>query len=141
MEQEIKTASAILYEYGINIMEYNDSFNSSLLKAMEEYKNQFASHIPPGKEKPFITANVRDIVQQYYVPNGEQAVSFSSMVELLNEVAFKWHNQFVSTPPEQKEQENELKVLLNLCDHEGKPYDGFRFRETILNIRKILQNK
>lgn len=60
----------------------------------------FVSNIPPGKEKPFITANVRDIIQQYYVPNGEQAVSFSRMVELLNEVAFKWHEAVVSTPPE-----------------------------------------
>ncbi len=34
-----KSATQILWENGISIMEMNDEFNCSILKAMEEYKN------------------------------------------------------------------------------------------------------
>lgn len=37
----MKTASSILFEYGIDIMKMNDDFNSQLLFAMERYAEQF----------------------------------------------------------------------------------------------------
>lgn len=37
----MKTASEILFEYGIDIMKMNDDFNSQLLFAMERYAEQF----------------------------------------------------------------------------------------------------
>ena len=36
----MKSATAILYEHGINIMELDDDFNTNLLNAMERYAEQ-----------------------------------------------------------------------------------------------------
>lgn len=46
----------------------------------------------PNKKKPFIVANVRDILDQYD-PQSDESISYSRMVELFNEVAFKWMAQ------------------------------------------------
>lgn len=39
--------------------------------------------------KPFIVANVRDILDQY----DREEISFSRMTEMFNEVAFKWADE------------------------------------------------
>lgn len=142
--------------------------------------------IQPGKSKPFIAANVRDITDQYF--NG-QHISFSKMVELFNDIAEKFYNQSVdkedrtemlercriyaeskmidnwdrkdyimvgifykhyvdailTTSPTINEggvhlseaDKTNLWCILNLCDDKGMPYDGFRFRECVLELRKL----
>lgn len=37
----MKSATEILHEYGINVLNFEDDFNSQLLTAMDEYANQF----------------------------------------------------------------------------------------------------
>lgn len=55
----------------------------------EKYSGQVAQPAP-GKNKPFIAANVKDILMEWY-PEGQDSVSFSRMVEMLNEVAEKYY--------------------------------------------------
>ena len=74
----------------------HDSVKQKCIELMEEEK----STIPAtGKNKPFIVANVRDILDKYELPeNDVEGISFSRMVELFNEVA----ENFYSNIPNQK---------------------------------------
>ena len=44
--------------------------------------------------QPFTIGILRQIIDQYFEKEGE--ISYGKMVELLNEVAIKWHNKTVS---------------------------------------------
>ena len=48
------------------------------------------------KNKPFIVANVRDILDLY----DKEEISFSKMVEMMNDVAEKFYRPEVLPPPE-----------------------------------------
>ena len=56
--------------------------------------------------KPFIVANVRDILQQWNNGNGD--ISFSRMVEMFNEISYQFH-------PKEKMYSRE-EVILHLYD-------------------------
>jgi predicted transcriptional regulator len=72
-KEEIKTASSILHEYGINIMEMNDDFNCQLLTAMERYAEQksFALQLEVERlkkekeESDFLIKSQAEIIRMY----------------------------------------------------------------------------
>lgn len=79
------------------------------------------------KSKPFIVANVRDILDQY----DREEMSFSRMTEMFNEVAFKWADEArretaVRFEKELAEKDRiiaELKLALNEADKKIKQLD------------------
>ncbi len=89
------------------------------------HQQDIISLVEPGKTKPFITANVKQIIGMWEV-DGPVSISFGKMVELFNEVVFQWlkdrepagtdqltisdYQEFVK---DQKRLVRELDVLLN----------------------------
>lgn len=61
--------------------------------ATEEAVMLFASQVPEtGKHKAFITANVRDILDQYN-DESDNGISHSKMVQLFNQIAENYYSQ------------------------------------------------
>lgn len=84
------------------------------------------------------------IEQKGYYAAGQWYNNDGTLVylEFINS-GFEWLDESPSSHEREKqvitpEIHSELKVMLNLCDHQGKPYDGFRFRDAVLNLRKLL---
>ena len=64
--------------------------NKVTIKSESHVDLSGAEFVQPGEKKPFIVANVREILD--YWNNGE-GCTFSRMVEMFNEVADKFYNQ------------------------------------------------
>ncbi len=101
-----KSATQLLYNSGIDIMKLNDDFNSNLLFAMERYAEQFAiqTTIETGTTKPFIVANVMEILDQW-LPNKEDGITTLRMVQMFNQIAANFYSE-----PEQ----DKTKILAQL---------------------------
>lgn len=64
--------------------------NKVTIKSERQVDLSGVEFVQPGEKKPFIVANVRDILD--YWNNGE-GCTFSRMVEMFNEVADKFYNK------------------------------------------------
>lgn len=92
-ERIVARFSRFLKEDGLD---YTDNLKAQLFNLV-----QAASLQPPsletGKHKPFIVANIREIIDLYF--KDEPEISFSRMVEMLNEIAAKYYSE--QPPPMQ----------------------------------------
>lgn len=79
----------LLKEQGLGL--YCNSIIENVIGKLSAPVSSYA----PGKNKPFITANVKEILNQYLTNNNEKGISFSRLIELLNEVAEKYY----TSPP------------------------------------------
>jgi len=80
-EDNLKVAAWLMQngiEYSSNPIEWN-----------EATKNVSLETPPVGEHKPFIAANIRDVLDLY----DSHEITHSRMVEMLNEMSFKWHGK------------------------------------------------
>jgi hypothetical protein len=85
-----KTPKEILNNYSADHQDGRSYSIQDTISAIEEYAAQFLHPVAPetGKHKPFIVANVREIIEREF---DETGVVSSKMVELLNEVAERYY--------------------------------------------------
>ncbi|MES2287439.1 MAG: hypothetical protein V4547_17225 [Bacteroidota bacterium] len=89
----------------INTKNYYDNGFAEGFKVAKEFFDSFATPSDssgkvvhtPGKNKPFIVGNVREILDAITA----EEISFSKGVELFNEVIYKWSAKQSPTPPVQ----------------------------------------
>ena len=68
----------------------------------------------PNKDKPFIVANVRELADKYE----SEEISFSRMVEIMNEMVFKWQQ---SLPPQSATEPQDDKGWIRVEDGLPEP--------------------
>lgn len=71
----MKTATEILFEYGIDIMKMDDDFNCQLLFAMERYSEQFKQSTSDGRAR-----NKAECIINYIESNAEILIPFDELI-------------------------------------------------------------
>lgn len=79
----MKTASEILFEYGIDIMKMNDDFNSQLLFAMERYADQFKPSPSSTVEQTTSQKGLVELIEWAKEEEKHQPTGRVSFIELI----------------------------------------------------------
>ena len=119
-EPGIPLSSAIALGFRLGQKYPSATIYQSRINELTEVLNS----IEPGKHKPFITANVREILDKY-LPDNDDSISYSKMVGLFNEVAKKYYSKLFWT---------EEQILQAAIDGEVSLID-------IKHVIKILKEK
>ena len=83
-----------------------------------------------GKYKPFIVANIREILDQYK-PDDENGISFTKMVELFNQVAAEYYKPatgtvtYVEMPVTKDSPNYDIPVFVNMEWESGKKVGAY----------------
>lgn len=132
-----------MFVSGVPVREYDTPYTKGGMGNIKGSNSEivFKSNFifPTDKQQEAKTAE--EILREYVSfddVNGSELVLLLPLT--ITDAMEEYASQFTASPVQGEHgvhlDTGELEVLLNLCDQFGKPYDGFRFREAVLSLRK-----